>query len=252
MNRDAELYLSLLDLTSLNKATDSEESIRELCAKAQSPVRVAAVCVYPEFVRVAKQALGDSGVSVATVINFPEGRSTPEECADAIKAAQSAGADEIDFVIPWEAFKRDWETDQDAAEAALAAYVTKMVEISQPCKTKSILETSQLNFNQIRSAAHVCANCGVDFVKTSTGKVEGGATVDSVKIMAEAVKGSGRNCGVKPSGGIKTESDCKDLLYAVCDVLGPEWACKERFRFGASSVRNNLLGQTATNATASY
>ena len=243
-----DLAISMIDLTTLEGA-DTVGRVRGLAAKAVTPdpsdlscPRPAAVCVYGDMVATAKAALGDSGVKVAAVATaFPSGRaSMPVKLLDTKDAVQ-AGADEIDMVIDRGAFlSGDYLT--------VFHQIAKVKEACGTARLKVIMETGELvTYDNVRRASWLSMLAGGDFIKTSTGKVQPAATLPVTLIMLEAVRDwrelTGEMVGVKPAGGIKTSKDAIKFLVAVNEVAGEDWLSNEWFRFGASSLLNDLLLQ---------
>lgn len=244
------LALSMLDLTTL-EGKDSAEKVRSLCRKAITPdVRdpglphVAAVCVYPELVPVAKAELAGSGVKVASVATgFPSGQYPLEVRLDDTRRAVEAGADEIDMVISRGLFlagHRGKVYDEIAAtkEACGSAHL------------KVILETGELEtYDLVRAASDLAIHAGADFIKTSTGKVSPAATMGVTLVMLEAIRdhylSTGQMIGMKPAGGISKAKLALHYLVMVKETLGDAWLTPEWFRFGASSLTNDLLMQLA-------
>ncbi|MGI5268715.1 deoxyribose-phosphate aldolase [Nonomuraea sp. CA-218870] len=252
--RAIDLAISMVDLTTLEGA-DTPGKVRALCAKALHPgegaPRVAAVCVYPDLVPVAAQALAGSGVKVASVATaFPSGRSSLEVKVSETKLAVAAGADEIDMVIDRGAF--------------LAGDHLKVYEEIQAVKAacgdahlKVILETGELaTYDNVRRASWLAMLAGGDFIKTSTGKVSPAATLPVTLVMLEAVRdfrdATGRQVGVKPAGGIRTTKDAIKNLVLVNETAGDDWLSPDWFRLGASSLLNDLLMQRQKLATGRY
>ncbi|MDC5698512.1 deoxyribose-phosphate aldolase [Intrasporangium calvum] len=249
--------ISMIDLTTLEGA-DTVGKVRSLCAKALVPdpidpttPRPAAICVYGDMVATAKQALGDSGIHVAAVATaFPSGRAAmPVKLADT-RAAVEAGADEIDMVIDRGAFlSGDYLT-----------VFSQIAEVKQACgdaHLKVILETGELvTYDNVRRASYLAMLAGGDFIKTSTGKVSPAATLPVTLVMLEAVRHwrelTGVQVGVKPAGGIRTSKDAIKYLVMVNEVAGDDWMSPEWFRFGASSLLNDLLLQRQKLATGAY
>jgi deoxyribose-phosphate aldolase len=242
--------LPLIDLTDLSDAA-TEAGARDLCARAVTPHgTVAAVCLWPRFVAVAKAALAGSAVKIATVVNFPSGgedtRAVEAETAQAI----ADGADEIDLVMPWR-----------AVLAGRPGYAeTQIVRVRRLCAgralLKVILETGEIaDPAKIRAAADLALGAGADFVKTSTGKVAVNATPDSARILLEAVRDGGRPAGVKAAGGIRTVAEAGAYLALADRVMGPGWASPATFRFGASGLLGDVLAAldgTAPSTSAGY
>jgi deoxyribose-phosphate aldolase len=235
---DADLArraLALLDLTDL--ADDAtEEGARELCRRALSgPVPVAAVCLWPRFVATAREALGDSAVRIATVVNFPAGDTSVAPVVRETDAALEAGADEIDLVLPWRALL--------AGETAAASAMVRDVKTHCGDRLlKVILETGEYpDLNKVREASELAIASGADFIKTSTGKTAHSASIPAVQTMLGVIAQAGRPVGIKPSGGIRTLADAKAYLDLADATMGPGWAKPESFRFGASGLDGALV-----------
>jgi len=232
----ARRALAALDLTSLGE-DDTPERIAALCASALGPGGPpAAVCVYPEYVLTARrrlEELGASGVRVATVVNFPDGSADGDRVARETRRAVAAGADEVDMVLPWRALVAG---DEQAVRRCLAA----AREASQGRPLKVILESGALaQPDLVRRAAELALDAGADFIKTSTGKVDTGATVEAAAVMLETIRDRGGRAGFKASGGVRTLADAASYLELADRLLGPGWATPQHFRIGASG----LLGE---------
>lgn len=239
IDRDfATRVLSLLDLTSLGEA-DAPVRIRTLCAAAMgrhgSP---AAVCIYPEHITTARQALGGSGVKVATVINFPEGGDDPARVERETRRAIAAGADEIDMVLAWRTLKAgDVATARAGVEACRAV-------CGPDVALKLILETGELATPElIRQASEIGLDAGVDFLKTSTGKVPVNATLEAAEIMLSAIAERDGQCGFKAAGGIRTLGDAQAYIALAEQKLGAGWATPARFRIGASALFDAIVAE---------
>ena len=251
------LAISMCDLTTL-EGKDSPGKIRQMCAKAVRPEpadlsvpSVAAVCVYPDLVAIAKRALAGSTVKVASVATaFPSGRSPlPMKISD-VKRAVSAGADEIDMVIDRGAFlsgdlRKVFDEIAAVKEACGAAHL------------KVILETGELEtYDNVRRASDLALAAGADFIKTSTGKVVPAATPPVTLCMLEAIRdhwlATGVKIGMKPAGGIRTSKQALHYLVLVKETLGADWLTPDLFRFGASSLVNDLLMQLRKEETGRY
>lgn len=264
-----DLAVRMVDLTTLEGA-DSVGTVRTLCAKARRPdpdddtcPPVAAVCVYNDLVDVAKQALTGSeigaDIKVAAVATaFPSGRaSLPVKLADT-RDAVAAGADEVDMVIDRGAFLA-------GGYARVFEQIVAVREVCQegrqshgrPAHLKVILETGELaTYDNVRRASWLAMLAGADFIKTSTGKISPAATLPVTLIMLEAVRDwfalTGEVVGVKPAGGIRTAKDAIRYLVTVHETAGPDWLDPDRFRFGASSLLNDLLRQRRRMRTGAY
>ena len=232
----AERALRCLDLTDLTE-TCTDQSIDALCRKALDPRGpVAAVCVWPQFVRRTREALRGSPVRIATVVNFPAGGEDASRVTDDVQEALSDGANEIDLVLPYEALRRG----DHAVAAEMVEAVREMID--QERLLKVILETGELKDpSLIETASRIAIGAGADFIKTSTGKTPISATPEAAEIMLNAIKASGRPVGLKPSGGIRTLADAKIYLDLADRIMGPGWAAPRTFRIGASSVYDALI-----------
>ena len=251
------LAISMLDLTTL-EGKDSEGKVRQLCRKAIQPLpgdptvpHVAAVCVYPNLVPVAREALAGSGVKVASVATgFPAGLVPLPVKLEEARRAVEMGADEVDMVIDRGAFlSGDYPGVFGEISAVKAA--------SAPARLKVILETGELEtYDNVRRASHLAMTAGADFIKTSTGKVAPAATPAVVLVMLEAIRDhffeTGRRVGMKPAGGVRTSKQALHLLVLVKETLGDAWLTPELFRIGASTVTNDLLMQLAKESTGRY
>ncbi|HQA12807.1 MAG TPA: deoxyribose-phosphate aldolase [Ornithinibacter sp.] len=249
--------ISMIDLTTLEGA-DTPGKVRGLAAKALVPdptdmstPRPAALCVYGDMVAVAKDALGGAAINVAAVATaFPSGRaSMPVKLADTRDAVE-AGADEIDMVIDRGAFlSGDYLT--------VFSEITQVKEVCGSARLKVIMETGELvTYDNVRRASWLSMLAGGDFIKTSTGKISPAATLPVTLVMLEAVRDwhdtTGEMVGVKPAGGIRTSKDAIKFLVAVSEVAGEAWLTNEWFRFGASSLLNDLILQRQRMRTGAY
>ncbi|MDB5038149.1 MAG: deoxyribose-phosphate aldolase [Bacteriovoracaceae bacterium] len=247
----------MLDLTTLD-AKDTDGKVKQLCRKAIRPhdslpdlPSVAAVCVYPNFVSTAKEALSGSSVKVAAVATaFPSGMSTLKVKLRETKWAVNQGADEIDMVISRGKFlagEYDFVSDEIAA----------VKEECGPAHLKVILETGELStLDNIRKASDLAMEAGADFIKTSTGKIQPAATLPVTLVMLEAIRDfyyrTGKKIGMKPAGGIATAKLALQYLVMVRETLGQEWLSPDWFRFGASVLANDLLRQIVKEQTGVY
>jgi deoxyribose-phosphate aldolase len=254
--------IKMMDLTTL-EGMDTPERVRSLCLKAITPdprdlstPSPAAICVYGDMVPHAKKYLEGTGIFVAAVATaFPSGRASLKVKLLDTKEAVAAGADEIDMVIDRGAF---------LSGNYLEVY-KQIVAIKEACKRKDgsfahlkvILETGELQtYDNIRRASHLAMLAGADFIKTSTGKVSVNATLPITLLMLQAVRDwydeHGIMIGVKPAGGIRTAKDALKYLVVVKEVAGQEWLSPEYFRFGASSLLNDVLMQRQKLLTGHY
>ena len=232
----ARRAIEMIDLTDLSD-DHSPDGIDGLCARARAH-GTAAVCVWPEFVATCASQLAGSGVRVATVVNFPSGDG---EVADVVSTTQDAladGADDVDLVLPYRAFLAG---DLDTATAMVRAVAA---EVAAPRILKVILESGAYgDGDQVRAAAALAIEAGADFVKTSTGKIPAGASLEAARAMLDAVASSGRPVGLKPSGGIRTYDEAMAYIDLADSVMGDGWATPATFRFGASGLLDALLAE---------
>jgi deoxyribose-phosphate aldolase len=235
----ARQALGLVDLTSLND-DDTDAVVRSLCNRARTPFGpVAAVCIYPRFIATARAVLAEhpdqAPVQIATVVNFPDGSSRIEQAVAETTDAVLAGADEIDLVFPWRALI---DGDESTGPALIAA-------CRQACNgrlLKVILETGELlEPALIRKASELAIDSGADFLKTSTGKVPVNATLPAAAIVLECIRDSGKDLGFKAAGGIRTSSEAAAYLALAEQIMGAGWINPRHFRFGASSLLDDLL-----------
>ncbi len=252
-----DLAIRMMDLTTL-EGRDTPGKVRALCAKGVHPLpgdptipSVAAICVYPALVEDAKEALAGSTVKVASVATaFPSGQTFREIKIAETRAAADAGADEIDMVIDRNAFLR-------------GDYLTvfeEIVDVKEACgeaHLKVILETGELEtYDNVRRASVLAMAAGADFIKTSTGKVTPAATLPVTLVMLEAIRDferqTGRLVGMKPAGGIRVAKEAIQYLVVLYETLGPRWMTPDLFRFGASSLLNDVLMQIQKERTGRY
>ena len=233
----ARRALALLDLTDL--ADDATaDGARDLCQRAVSgPVPVAAICLWPRFVAVAREALRDSPVRLATVVNFPDGDTPIAPAVRETEAALADGADEIDLVLPWRAVLLG---QMDAAGAMVR-------NVKMRCGDKLlkvILETGEYpDLDKVRGASELAIAAGADFIKTSTGKTARSASIPAARTMLGVIGMTARPVGLKASGGIRTLADAKSYLALADAMMGPDWATPATFRFGASGLYAALVDE---------
>lgn len=254
--RAIDLAISMVDLTTL-EGMDTPGKVRALCAKALRPdpadpttPHVAAVCVYGDMASIARDAVGDALHVAAVATAFPSGRASLAVKLADTRDAVANGADEIDMVIDRGAF---------LAGRYLDVY-DEIVAVKDACGTahlKVIFETGELRtYDNVRRASYLAMLAGADFIKTSTGKVSPAATLPVTLILLEAVRDwyrqTGQRIGVKPAGGIRTSKDAIRYLVMVNEVCGEAWLTPDLFRFGASSLLNDLLLQRQRMRTGHY
>ncbi len=254
--------ISMIDLTTL-EGKDSAGKVTAMCHKGIHPKpgdysipHVAAVCVYPNMIKTARKAVGDSGVKVASVATaFPSGQYPLKLKIEDVKKCINDGADEIDMVISrGEFLSGDYEFVYNEIKEIKETCVESSKNYSEKNKKvyeahlKVILETGELEtFDNVRKASFIAMMAGADFIKTSTGKVQPAATLPVTLVMLEAIRDyyneTGIKIGMKPAGGIKTAKDAIAYLVLVKETLGEEWLTPDLYRLGASSVLNDILMQ---------
>lgn len=252
-----KMILSMIDLTTL-EGKDTVGKVRQLCYKAMhlhdalpGLPTVAAVCVYPSMVKTAVKALEGSGIKVASVATaFPSGQAPREVKLRDTRFAVNEGADEIDMVISRGKFH----------EGEYGYVFDEIAAIKEACgdaRLKVILETGELgNFDKVRRASDIAMHAGADFIKTSTGKIQPAATMPVTLVMLEAIRdfyyATGKMVGMKPAGGISKSKLALHYLVMLKEVLGDDWLSNEWFRFGASSLANDVLMQLVKESTGAY
>jgi deoxyribose-phosphate aldolase len=252
-----KMAVSMMDLTTL-EGKDTPGKVAFLCRKAMQPLdprykvpSCAAVCVYPNLVRAAKKFVGESGVKVASVATaFPTGLMPLKLKLEEVRSAARDGADEIDMVIDRGVFLagdhgRIFDEIAATREACGAAHL------------KVILETGELlTYDNVRIASEIAMRAGADFIKTSTGKVSPAATMPVTLVMLEAIRDyfyeTGIRIGMKPAGGIRTAKQALAYLVMVKETLGDDWLTPDLFRFGASTLVNDVLMQIVKNVDGNY
>jgi deoxyribose-phosphate aldolase len=250
------LIIRMIDLTTL-EGMDTPGKVHALCQKARYPLPgaavppVAAVCVYPSLVRTARQALGDAPIHVAAVAtSFPSGQSFIDLRLQEVRDTVAAGADEIDMVINRGAFL-------SGRYQQVYDEIVAVKEACGPAHLKVILETGELQtYDNVRRASHIAMDAGADFIKTSTGKAPVNATIPVTLVMLEAIRDhwlrTGQVVGMKPAGGIRTAKQGWHYLVMVKETLGDGWLTPDRFRFGASTLLNDVLMQWLKLETGRY
>jgi len=252
-----KLVLNMIDLTTL-EGKDTEGKVKQMCYKAMhlhdayaGLPAVAAVCVYPSMVKTAKKAVEGSGIKVASVATaFPSGQAAREVKLRDTKYAVSQGADEIDMVISRGKFH---EGEYNFVFDEIAA----VKEACGDARLKVILETGELGtFDKVRRASDIAMYAGADFIKTSTGKIQPAATMPVTLVMLEAIRDfyydTGKMIGMKPAGGISKSKLALHYLVMLKETLGDAWMNNEWFRFGASSLANDVLMQIVKLETGVY
>ncbi len=227
--------IACLDLTNLDSDCSAKD-IRELCQRAQTRHgNAAAVCIWPQFIKVAKTALTGSNIKIATVVNFPQGDHPVSEVTALTAQAIEDGADEIDMVVPWKMLLEGHAENIDAR-------VARVRKVAGEIPIKAIIETGMLTTDaQIKEAALHAIDGGADFVKTSTGKVPVNATPQAARVILEAIASQPRKVGFKAAGGLRTTEDAAIYLAIADEIMGEDWVSPDTFRFGASGVLTALL-----------
>jgi deoxyribose-phosphate aldolase len=252
-----DMVVRMTDLTTL-AGKDTPGKVRALAGKARRPdptdpsiPSVAALCVYPNMIATAREALRGSSVKVASVSTyFPSGQAPLEVKLNDVREAIGLGADEIDMVIDRGAFLAgDYGRVYDE--------IVAVKEVCGETHLKVILETGELEtYDNVRRASVLAMAAGADFIKTSTGKVQPAATLPVTLVMLEAIRDfyqqTGRAVGMKPAGGIRTAKESIAYLTVLYETLGPDWMTPDRFRFGASSLLNDVLMQIRKERTGRY
>jgi deoxyribose-phosphate aldolase len=251
------LALSMIDLTTL-EGKDTPGKVKQLCYKAMHPAdhlgplpTVAAVCVYPTHVRTAKQALNGSTIKVASVATgFPSGNVPLKNKLSETKFAVQEGADEIDMVINRGAFLQ-------GHYQKVFDEIAVIKDVCGDARLKVILETGELgSLDNVRYASDIAIAAGADFIKTSTGKIQPAATLPVTLVMLQAIRdhfdATGVQIGMKPAGGISTGKVAIQYLVMVHEILGDAWLTPEWFRFGASSLANDILLQLGKEKFGAY
>ena len=238
LQQAAKEAIALMDLTTLN-VDDTDATVIALCRQAHTPAGdTAAVCIYKQFIPIARETLDAQGtkyIRIATVTNFPHGSDDVATALAETKEALMLGADEVDVVFPYKALMNGNET---------VGY-----ELVKACKEacgdvllKVIIESGELKSPElIQKASEICIDAGADFIKTSTGKVTVNATLEAAEIMLKVIEKKNRNVGFKAAGGVKDAQTAKAYLDLAKEILGEKWVNARHFRFGASSLLNNLL-----------
>ena len=249
--------LSMIDLTTLEGA-DTPGKVRQMCFKAAhlhdaygGLPHVAAVCVYPSLVRIAKKSLAGTGVNVASVATaFPSGQTSLVLRLEEVKYAVDEGADEIDMVINRGALLSGRQDEVFEEIAAVKAACGKS-------RLKVILETGELgSYARVRQASEIAIAAGADFIKTSTGKIKPAATFPDTLVMLETIRDhhlkTNQMIGMKPAGGISDSKTALHYLVMVKETLGDDWLDPQWFRFGASRLANDVLRQLLKEQTGNY
>lgn len=251
------MVLSMIDLTTL-EGQDTPGKVRQLCQKAMhlhdavpGLPHVAAVCVYPTMVGVAREALGGRGIHIASVATaFPSGQAPLNVKLEDTRMAVDQGADEIDMVISRGAFL-------SGDHAFVFDEIAAIKEACGEAHLKVILETGELGtLDRVRCASVLAMHAGADFIKTSTGKIQPAATMQVTLVMLQAIRDyyyeTGRMVGMKPAGGISNAKLAIHYLVMLRETLGNAWMTPEWFRFGASSLANDVLMQIVKQQTGVY
>jgi deoxyribose-phosphate aldolase len=244
-NKTAQQILSLIDLTSLND-NDTKDNIKSLCYNTTNIYgHVPAICIYSRFIPYAKELLQtiNPKVKIATVVNFPYGSGDIELATFETELAITRGADEVDLVFPYHDLMHN---NTDIGYKMLLA----AKKICGNKTLKVIIESGMLHSEKlICNASEISIEAGADFIKTSTGKAAVNATLDATEIILNVIKNSGKKCGFKASGGIKTVAEASKYLELTAKIMGTNFINANNFRFGASSLLNDVVGTLASTPT---
>lgn len=234
---DKKDIIPFLDLTSLNDE-DTEADILDLCDNAHTPLgNVAAICVYPRFVPICQQ---QRTLPIATVINFPHGNDDAETVFEDTKQAVEDGADEIDLVIPYQ-FVIETKGSYVSFDH-VRDIITACQKALNGQKLKIIVESGAFEDKDLLAQlCDIALSCNVDFLKTSTGKIATGATLDAVEIFIKTIKAKNVKTGIKISGGVKTYDQALPYITLIREKMGDEFLNPDKFRIGASSLLTDLL-----------
>lgn len=243
LNATARIALQCLDLTSLND-NDTPADIAALCQRAQTPYgSVAAVCVWPRFVALARSLLPNS-IPVAAVANFPTGALDVQSALSDCEQIIQAGGNEVDVVLPYHAL-------MNGKTLECADFLAQVRAACKGVRLKVIIESGELKAPElIAQASRLALHAGADFIKTSTGKTPVSATPEAAKIMLREIIAQGNTAGFKASGGIRSVADAQLYLSLVADALGADALTAQRFRFGASGLLNDIENVLAGQASA--
>jgi len=240
LQKTAKEAVGLMDLTTLND-DDTEQKVIDLCHQAKSMAGdTAAVCIYPQFIAIARKTLhaqDRNNIQIATVTNFPHGNADLKRAVFETENAIALGADEVDVVFPYKALIEGDETiGYELVKACKAACGNILLKV--------IIESGELKTPELISrASEISIYAGADFIKTSTGKVAVNATLEAARIMLQVIKDKNPNVGFKAAGGVKDAQTAKAYLDLAREILGEDWVSAQHFRFGASSLLNNLLAE---------
>ncbi|TKB43331.1 deoxyribose-phosphate aldolase [Thalassotalea mangrovi] len=232
----AKLAIALMDLTSLND-DDTPDNIAKLCQQASTITgNTAAVCIYPSFINQAKEALENTDIQIATVVNFPSGNGQIDMVVSQTNQVIEYGADEVDLVLPYRALMQgNKDTPKAMVEQVKAACGDDVL-------LKVIIESGVLEEKAlIQKASEIAINAGADFIKTSTGKVPVNATLPAASAMLEVISVLNPDVGFKAAGGVRTLDDAISYMNLAAELLGSGYLNKQQFRFGASGLLTNLL-----------
>ena len=240
LQKTAKEAIGLMDLTTLND-DDTEQKVIDLCHQAKSMAGdTAAVCIYPQFIAIARKTLhaqDRNNIQIATVTNFPHGNADLKRAVFETENAIALGADEVDVVFPYKALIEGDETiGYELVKACKAACGNILLKV--------IIESGELKTPELISrASEISIYAGADFIKTSTGKVAVNATLEAARIMLQVIKDKNPKVGFKAAGGVKDAKTAKAYLDLAREILGEDWVSAQHFRFGASSLLNNLLAE---------
>jgi deoxyribose-phosphate aldolase len=225
--------IALIDHTRLEE-NDTPEAVAEFCKDAASPRgNCAAVCIYPQYISIAKNALKNTPIKIATVVNFPKGNNDFHACLDEMQSALDAGVDEIDIVIPYAELMR-------GNDFFVEEFIKACRRYSHDATLKIIIESGLLSADQIKKVSQFIIDAGIEFIKTSTGKVPQGASPEAVSAILETIQKNKTNTGLKISGGVRTREDAEHYITLVEKFMGKNWISPEKLRFGSSKLAKEL------------
>lgn len=232
LNGDVKKFLSVLDVTLLDENA-TKEDIQTLCEKVKDS-KVASVCVRPEWVKTVKDLLGETDIKICTVLNYPHGEDSNDEVADAGRMAVANGAEELDVVVPYDVLPYD-------DGFSIKTMISDLVEACPKTTIKAIIETGALKTRaDIVKAAGSAASGGADFIKTSTGATQVGATPEAVEAILEFMNIYPGKIGIKISGGVSDPETAEGYWEQAEKIMGAHWCHKKRFRLGSSSLFDKI------------
>jgi deoxyribose-phosphate aldolase len=241
----ASELIALIDHTRLEE-NDTEDAVAQFCQEAITPKgNCAAVCVYPQYIMIAKSMLKSTSVKVASVANFPTGNTSFKECLNQVEFAFDAGVDEIDIVIPYQELIRGNDFFVNEFIKACKRYSDEHV-------VKIIIESGALSVDTIKNVSQMIIDAGIEFIKTSTGKIPKGASPEAVTAILETIKKNKTKAGLKISGGVRTLEDAQNYIALVQKIMGDFWISPNSLRFGTSKLLGAILSPSALAGEGGY